>query len=188
MKQIYLVRHAESQALGKDSDEYLNPGLSDLGLQQAPRLAGRLKDIEVDGILISPLRRAWQTYQLAHVNAPRVEFDSRLVELVPGYEKILPVPTCGGVEPDRHDVWLKGGEERCADLLGELLAGEENSFLLFGHGLLFSYFFRAFAGIGSAEYYIHTDNTGVSLIELEDEGRRVVQYWNDRAHVADLLE
>ncbi len=47
VKQIWLVRHGQSQAQTGVSDDHLDPPLSDLSL---------------DCILISPLRRAWCTY------------------------------------------------------------------------------------------------------------------------------
>ena len=103
MKQIYLVRHGHCQALPADHEHRINPGLSERGRLQAQRLAQRLADIEFDRVLISPLRRAWQTWQISQVRAEQVEFDSRLVEIVPGYEQIIPVPTCEGPAPDRHN-------------------------------------------------------------------------------------
>jgi hypothetical protein len=31
------------------------------------------------------------------------------------------------------------------------------------------------------------DNTAISLLEIDDQDRRVIRYWNDRAHVIDLI-
>jgi hypothetical protein len=32
------------------------------------------------------------------------------------------------------------------------------------------------------------DNTAISLLELDDDQNHIIRYWNDRAHVADILQ
>lgn len=59
---LYLVRHGEvanpDGVVYADLPEF---GLSDLGRRQAERCAERLRDVEVDAIISSPLRRAVET-------------------------------------------------------------------------------------------------------------------------------
>ena len=74
--------------------------LSDLGVVQARRLATPLGELSVDAILISPLRRAWQTWQHSQVVAGHVEFSSRLIESDWG---IPDVALLGW-----QDAWLEG--------------------------------------------------------------------------------
>jgi broad specificity phosphatase PhoE len=187
MRTIYLVRHAESRSQSEDDDDYLNPGLSELGMRQAERLIEPLKQLHFDAIFISPLRRTTETFQISRAEAPRIEFDSRLVEVVPGYERILPLMTPDCALPDRHNAWLQNANQRCTDLLDDILAGPEASVLMFGHGGIFSYFFKAFIDCANNDFFIMTDNTGISKLEAGGEIDRMIRYWNRTAHAADLL-
>ncbi len=56
--EVCLVRHGEALAdLGAGPD----PGLSQLGQEQALRLSQRLTRLQLDAVVSSPLRRAWET-------------------------------------------------------------------------------------------------------------------------------
>ncbi len=196
MKRIYLVRHGQSRSQTGEDKDGVDPELSALGIQQARRLVEPLNNIEIDRILISPLRRARHTYQLSQADAPKAEFDSRVIESNWGisdyYEKLLPVATPDIAEPDRHDAWLKDVKERCEDLLKELLNCEEENILLFGHWGLFSAFFLAFTQWTDipnkqGRLVASMDNAAISLFEVDDRGNRTIRYWNDRSHVMDLL-
>jgi broad specificity phosphatase PhoE len=60
MAKIYLIRHGEAAAgFGAHKD----PGLSELGRQQAERVAGKLEDIGPLQVFSSPLARAFETAQ-----------------------------------------------------------------------------------------------------------------------------
>ena len=121
MKKIWLVRHGQSQSQSAEDNDMVDPELSELGRQQARRLAKPLQNFELDLILISPLRRAWQTYQLSGVQNSRCEFDSRLIEsdwgIAGWYEDILPVPTPDLAKPDQHNAWLEPVEKRTTRLV-----------------------------------------------------------------------
>ena len=62
--QLFLIRHAQSQnnAL-PESQRVSDPGITDLGGQQARALAEHLRDAEIDVLLTSAFRRAMQTMQ-----------------------------------------------------------------------------------------------------------------------------
>ncbi len=71
MKKIWLVRHGQSLSQSTEDNDVVDPELSELGRQQARRLVKPLQNFELDLILISPLRRAWQTYQLSGIQNSR---------------------------------------------------------------------------------------------------------------------
>ena len=191
-KRIWLVRHGQSRSQTGESDDHLDPELSDLGVEQARRLATPLCELPVDAILISPLRRAWQTWQFSQVVAGHIEFNSRLIESDWGspdrYVPILPLTTPDTALPDRQDAWLEGVQARADALVAELLAEDQQNVLLFGHWGMFGHLFLAFAGMGEGlhGFRMTMDNAGISLLEVDPEGNRFVRYWNDRAHVRDL--
>ena len=103
MKQIWLVRHGESKAQSGEDSDGCDPELSDLGRKQAKRLIAPLRDIIFDQILVSPLKRAWQTFEFSLAKGRRVEYDSRVVEAdwesSGFYDRILPLDHAGMVSP-----------------------------------------------------------------------------------------
>ena len=194
MKHIWLVRHAESKSQVGETDEHINPELSYRGRQQAQRLMKRLAGLNPDCVLISPLRRAWQTYELSGTKTIRVEFDSRLIESNWGnlhvYREIIPVVTPDIAEPDRHDTWLMSDGERTEGLLKDILKRDVESILLFGHWGSFHHLLLSFFGINASNNPLRAtmDNTSISLLEVDDNQNRFLRYWNDYSHVLDLLD
>jgi len=194
MKKIWLVRHGQSQSQSGEDSDVVDPELSELGRRQAGRLVQPLQNLELDLILISPLRRAWQTYQLSGVRNRRCEFDSRLIEsdwgIAGWYKDILPVSTPDLAEPDRHNAWLEPVENRTVDLIADLLKAPIEDILLFGHWGIFNHIFAEFAGIDLTKINVKApmDNTAISLLELDSDQNHIIRYWNDRAHVADILQ
>ena len=194
MKHIWLVLHAQSKSQTGEDGDGRNPELSELGKRQAQRLIEPFQDLEPDSILISPLTRAWHTYQLSQVKAPHVEFDSRLAESNWGipdcYQAILPLHLPDIANTDRHHALLQPVEERAVALINDLLKRVEESIMLFGHWGIFAHIFQVFVGIkqGRNSIIARMDNTGISLLEVNTNGRRSIRFWNDRAHVLDLLE
>jgi len=193
MKRIWLVRHGQSRSQSGEDPDVLNPELSQRGREQAQRLAGPLRSLNFNTILVSPLKRAWQTYEYAQTAAGQVEFDSRLVESDWGidryYESILPVATPDVARADRHDAWLVGVVKRSLSLVESLLRAPEEKILLFGHWGIFNSLFHTFTGLDTCGVSILApmDNAGISLLEIDDQHRKVIRYWNDRSHVIDLI-
>jgi len=193
MKRIWLVRHGQSRSQSGEDPDVLNPALSERGREQARRLAGPLCSLSFNTILVSPLKRTWQTYEYAQPAAGHVEFDSRLIESDWGinryYESILPVAAPGMVCADRHDAWLVDVAKRSQSLVESLLRAPEEKILLFGHWGIFNNLLHTFTGmdICGVSVLAPMDNTAISLLEIDDQHRRVIRYWNDRAHVIDLI-
>jgi broad specificity phosphatase PhoE len=194
MKHIWLIRHAESKSQVGETDDHINPALSDLGRRQAQRLIKRLAGLNPDRTLISPLRRAWQTYELSGTITNQVEFDSRLIESNWGnlqvYREILPVITPDLAEPDRHDAWLMSDSERTKGLLKDILKWDVENILLFGHWGSFHHLLLSFFETNASNnpFRAIMDNASVSLLEVDDNQNRFLRYWNDHSHVLDLLE
>ncbi len=194
MKKIWLVRHGQSQSQSAEDNDVVDPELSDLGRRQAGRLVKPLQNLELDLIIVSPLRRAWQTYQLSGLKSRRCEFDSRLIEsdwgIAGWYQDILPVSTPDLAEPDRHNAWLESVEKRTAELVADLLKTPNKNILLFGHWGICNHIFAEFAGVDLTKISVRApmDNTAISLLEFDSDQNHIVRYWNDRAHVADILQ
>ncbi len=83
MAKIYLVRHAESVANAKGiyQGQTYDEGLSDLGKKQVHTLLKYFKDMNVEEILSSPLRRCYETAEvIADELGLDVETDNNLIE------------------------------------------------------------------------------------------------------------
>jgi broad specificity phosphatase PhoE len=194
MKHIWFIRHAESKSQVGETDDHINPELSDLGRRQAQRLVKRLGGLNSDRVLISPLRRARQTYELSGTKKVQAEFDSRLIELNWGnlqvYREILPVITPDIAEPDRYDAWLMCDSERTEWLLKDILKWDAQNILLFGHWGNFHNLLLSFFGTNASNNPVRAimDNASISLLEVDENQNRFLRYWNDRSHVLDLLD
>ena len=81
---IYLVRHGEVNhnlyKLYNREDEDLN----ETGIEQAKELIGKIKDIEYDFVISSPLLRAKHTADIINVKNRNIILDDRLKERDPG--------------------------------------------------------------------------------------------------------
>ncbi len=89
MKELYIIRHC--QAEGQEP----NAPLTELGRQQAERLATQLSSIPLDRIVSSPYVRAIKTIEpLAHQIQIPIHTDERLIERV----------LCNTNEPEWRDM------------------------------------------------------------------------------------
>lgn len=194
MKQMWLVRHGESKSQTGEDDDQCNPPLSDRGREQAIRLRDRLADLAFDRTLVSPLMRAWQTFELSGVDRASAEFDSRVMESEWGnpdfYVPVLPLTVPDSAATDRHLAYGQAVEQRATAVIEEFLEAEEVRWLVFGHWGVCGRLFAAFVGADVHDWSLlpSMDNTGISVFEVDDAGRRWVRYWNDRSHVVDLLD
>lgn len=184
MKLITLVRHGQSRSQTGEDGDHRDPELSELGLRQALTLGDRLAGADFDLIQVSPLRRARRTFELSGLAAPRVEYNSLLVEHDWGvegfYRPLLPYEAPALARPCGRDGWLTVGERRAELLLEELLADPGDYLLLVGHWGIFSLLLQRFLGF---EGHINAKratmaNGALSRLRVEDDGRRVLECWN----------
>lgn len=189
MKKIWLVRHAESMAQIDKSVNGVDPDLSPHGENQAKHLINRIAAIKSDIVLISPLVRAWRTFQLSGYEAKEVVYDSRLIESnwnIPDYYIDLKYEKLPAIaKPDVNNAHTLLVQERVSMLLDFVQASSYSSFLLFGHWGVFMHLFNEFI---RPTTFISTvsENTSVSLLEIDDNGKRSVVFWNDSSHLSTL--
>jgi len=192
MKNLYLIRHGESQRQAELSQDQVNSPLSDLGRRQAERLRGRFSGIPLDVLYISPLTRAVETATIARLPARRVLMDSRVIEVGqgPGFfgglKVTVPPPEA---EPDSHDAFLLDPYQRAGLFLEDVLASTATNLAVVGHQGIFRMIAEQFLGLPRQEKCIPlvTNNTGISRLQVNFKGQRLVRFWNDHTHVADLV-
>ncbi len=195
MTELLLIRHGQSQAQSGEDPDQVNPALSARGQQQAGRVAGILAAFKPELVVSSPLRRAWQTYAACAVPGVQVVFDSRIAEANWGnadfYAGIQPVRTPDFGAPDTHDAWKLPAEQRATAFLNDMLVGDIARIAVIGHWGIFRELFRVFCADGQAvamTVVATMDNCAVARLAVDEHGTRVMHAWNERAHVADLLE
>ena len=191
-KRIYLIRHGESQSQSGETTDTVNPDLSALGIAQAKRLVPILNKCHPQLILLSPLQRAWKTFQLSQIKASQQRFDSRLVEAYPPefFAARLPIATPEIAQQDD----LNGGYalsvgERYQALWDDMLKSPYQDIMCFCHWNTCGHLLRAALGIDVADrqYYAKMDNAALSIIDIDEDGRHCVRVWNYTEHLNGLL-
>jgi broad specificity phosphatase PhoE len=188
VKSILLVRHGQSQEQSGESADGMNPPLSKLGILQALKLKDRLSSQRFDAALVSPLLRAWQTFQIARPSVGTVEFDSRLIEV--DFAEAWYAPIAGYVPDGRLPIrnssaWLTPVEERVRDLICDLSTTPWERVVLFSHQGTFKQLIAAWLGLaGEAFMYgLVLGNTSLSGLTISGEGIRSVHFLNDVSHL-----
>lgn len=195
IKKIWLLRHAESKA--QTEEEYgFDTSLSERGEKQAQRLRKVFKNLTFDKIYLSPLKRARETYEHSGIRGNKIEFDTRIVEELPGnaYSSILPYPVLPGYGiPDTHNAWLIDARQRAICFLNELHSLRARHVLVLSHGGFFNHLLCAFIlvnGVESFEKFKHCqiNNAGISVLYIGPNIKLdSMLSWNDIRHVHDLI-
>ncbi|MEV7602627.1 histidine phosphatase family protein [Kitasatospora sp. NPDC089797] len=198
MGDLLLIRHGETEW----SRQGRHTGSTDLpltryGEAQAHALAGALTVLEPARVLVSPLRRAVRTAQLAGFSDLRIEPDLREWDYG-GYEGV----TTADIRRARPgwDLWTEGvlpgdhrhpGESpaevaaRCdrvlagiAPLLDGGTAEAGGAVVLVSHGHLLRVLTARYLGLPAADGALFTMATAALCRLGADRGRRVVLGWN----------
>jgi broad specificity phosphatase PhoE len=173
MPRLVLVRHGRATG-GWDDDP--DPGLDELGQQQALAIAERLSSGPPIALVSSPLRRCQETAaQLATLWSAEVTLEARVAEL----------PSPVGVPLNDRVGWLR---EACKGTWSELgpryqsYRDELAGFLLSltEDTIVFSHFIAINAAIGAAtgddRVVIHSlDNTSCTILEHNGSTLRLVE-------------
>ncbi|MEN6479899.1 MAG: alpha-ribazole phosphatase [Anaerolineales bacterium] len=203
MPRIYLVRHGETRANAEMRYQGQNDTpLSEAGIEQAQRLAERLRSEAIERLICSDLARAWQTAEpVAQALGLAITPDERLREIDVGEWEGL---TFGEIEqryPALAAEWdhagpevrIPGGESandvarRAEAVLAELRsAPDESSILLVTHGGWVQTFMCVALGVElQRRYQFRVRNTAVSIVSLYGEFA-LLDLFNDAHHLKGL--
>ncbi len=99
---LILIRHALPERV-EDCDGPADPGLTDVGHEQARRLAGWLRDEDIDHVASSPKRRAVETaLPLATQRDLEMEIVEGFSEIDGGSTSYIPYEQ---MKRERHEIW-----------------------------------------------------------------------------------
>lgn len=152
---IYLVRHGqcESNVIGRYN--FVNEDINETGIYQAESLKEKIKKINYDVIISSPLLRALHTAEIININNKKIITDERLAERKHGSLEGKSIEVT-----DREEYWnyytntRYGTEERIPDLcnrikefLDELKTQKYKNVLIVTHSGVSKAFYVYFNGI-----------------------------------------
>ena len=202
MTKIYFVRHCEAMGNLKRLFQGLsNFDISETGAKQLEFLNNRFKNIKIDKVYSSPLTRAYKT-GLAVKGNKKIEIEKcdGLIELNGGIVEGKPFAETFSAMPELADAWdnhpedfhPKNGEsmrsayERIYETVKKL--AQENrgkTIACTTHGgvtrcLLCRILFNDIHKLKDTPW---ADNTAISLINIEDDGKMSVEFYNDTSHL-----
>lgn len=186
MKQIWLVRHAQSLAQTGCQPDSVDADLSEEGELQASALKSRLAGLRPDVILVSTMRRTQKTFILSGAAAPVMRADSRVIEsdwgIGPDYYRSLTgirAPMSRLLLPDTHDAAALPVDIRIDSVISEIEASDFGSYLIFSHCGFCSRFISRFLSVEPESWTaFKMDNTRISRLQIEDDGKRKCSLWN----------
>ncbi len=168
---VYIVRHGEvlHNALKIYNNE--NEDLNDNGVKQSETLKSKIKDLEYDMIISSPLIRAKHTAEIINVKNKDILIDNRLEERNPGNLNGKPISYT-----NREEYWnfnskvqygtsenMKEFFKRVYNFLDELKARDYECVLIVAHSGVSKAFSGYFEGIQDGKFL----NRGLKNCEIK---------------------
>ena len=201
MLRLYFMRHGETVW----NTERRYQGMTDIelseeGLRQAECAAKRFKNIKIDKIYASPLKRAMKTAEkiaaekgleiISEDDFREIHFGEWEGKTVPELtEKYGESYTNFIREPHKYGFPGEGSVEnvinRIKPGIDRLIAEDEGNVLIVSHGGIIRLMIMYIMGLDSSWFTkMWINNTGVSIVEIKD-GRKLLLTLNDSAHLAE---
>ncbi len=195
--ELLLIRHAEPVRIGPgEGDGPADPPLTELGHQQARRLAAWLEAETIDHVVVSPLLRARETAApLLERLARPPEIDDLLTEYDARADHYLPVEELRETRDERWTAMVEGrwedfgGEEPTSfrarvipriDAIATAHAGERVAVVC--HGGVINVFLADVLGIDRLLWF-DPSYTSVSRTKVSRDGIRSLMTLNETGHL-----
>ncbi len=202
MKNVYLVRHAQSEYNEKGIFQgRLDSDLTPLGFVQARLCAQELSDKGIRVIYSSPQRRAYKTaLTIGDLLGLDVIVDERIREMSFGVLEGRHFWSMVEENGQMFRNWLKNPvkhplptqedmgefEKRVRSFLEDIKNSEHENILVVAHGGTLHALVCLATGLGlENNWNIHMDNTGISLLSYDGE-RFYLRYLNRTCHLKVL--
>jgi len=202
MIKLYLIRHGETAWNSvRRWQGWTDIELSEKGFEQARKLGERLKNIELDEIYSSPLKRAYETARPgAEAKGMEIitkecfkeinfgEWEGRTSEEISAefgkaFDDFIKYPEN---KPFPGDGSFKNVEKRVSEGLAEILEGKNGkSIAVISHGGIIRILVKHLLGI-EGEWFNRTwiDNTSITLVEIHKD-YNLLRVLNDHSHLTD---
>lgn len=201
MTKIYLVRHAEAEGnLYRRIHGVYNSSITAKGFTQIAYLAERFRDIPIDAVYASDLRRTQTTAgAILKYHPLPLNVDSGLKEVNMGCWEDLPWGNVGhddplqmlnfANDPDRWDIPgcepFSHLQERITTTILKLADRYDGQTIAcFSHGMAIRSLVAGVKGVSSENIHeiLHGDNTCIALLNVEN-GHIEIDYYNDNSHL-----
>lgn len=207
-KHIYFVRHGESESNADRIVRGQDALLNEKGSEQALTVGRRFTTIPVDAIVTSTISRAVETGKIIATCIQKPVVDA--LDILAEYE--YPPESIGlSFDDERHVEIVRktkekfltkkdrySSEETFPDLLSRAVGTlhylenrPEESIVVVSHGKFIRFLF-GYICLGDSftpnlfnlfDRTLKSSNTGITRVQLRDDGRWAVWQWNDSAHL-----
>lgn len=197
---LIIVRHARPEKVeNAEGDGPADPPLSKLGKQQAENVAEFLAEEQIDQIVTSSMRRAYETaLPLGEKLGIEPVLRDDLRESDHNNSTYIPIEEMtfdsGPVQAYLNDPSAifegdyEGFRDRVVSAFDELIeeyAGKRVT--VFCHGMVTSVYLQTLWGL-EQPFLIQPDYTGVTRVEASSRGFRTIRSINETGHVRNLIE
>lgn len=202
MTRLYVVRHGQTEwnKLNRTQGCGNDLSLSNIGISQAQSIACRLKNLAVDAIYSSDLKRAYETAnEISKAHSIPVYVKQELREMNFGCWEGLTSEEIRLKYSDIYEVWrsnprdtiIPEGEtlillqERVMQAANDILSKHTGkNIIIVSHGITIKIFLLSLLGMDISNHgKIRIDNASLNIIEYRDK-TPVLTLFNDTCHLA----
>ncbi len=201
MTKIYLIRHAEAEGnLYRRIHGWYDSLITPRGYRQIDALAKRFKDVKIEALYSSDLRRTQITAgAIMCYHDLELNIDPRLKEVNMGVWEDVPWGNVYQSDPEQilyfsNDPakWCVSGSEdfyklqsRITEAIRDLaIRHDGQTIACVSHGMAIRSLIAGVKGINSENIsqVLHGDNTSIALLNV-DNGQISIEYYNDNSHL-----
>lgn len=169
---VYIVRHGQVSHNALKQYNTTDEDLTDLGIRQAEELRDKIKNMNFDVIICSPLNRAKHTAEIINVNNQKIIYDERIRERSCGDLSGKPLEVTNREEYWNYNTMIKYATseniklffDRGYDFLDELKTKDYKSVLIVAHSGVSKAFNGYFNGINDGKFL----NRGLKNCEIKE--------------------
>lgn len=169
---VYIVRHGETSYNALKLYNSKEEDLNEIGISQAEQLKDKIKEIDFDIIISSPLIRTINTTNIINSNNKKVIIDDRIEERNPGNLSGQPLSTTNRDEYWNYNTIIQYGTseniksffKRVYNFLDELKTKNYKTVLVVAHSGVSKAFSAYFEGINDGMFL----NRGLKNCEIKE--------------------
>ncbi len=169
---VYIVRHGQVPHNALKQYNTTDEDLTELGIKQAEELRDKIKDMNFDVIISSPLIRAKHTANIININNHKIIFDDRIRERSCGDLSGKPLEVTNREEYWNYNTNLQYGTaeniksffDRVYNFLDELKTQDYKKVLIVAHSGVSKAFNGYFEGINDGKFL----NRGLKNCEIKE--------------------
>ncbi|MEM9203148.1 MAG: histidine phosphatase family protein [Actinomycetota bacterium] len=199
---LYIIRHGRPLRQTVGEGEGADPELSEVGHEQAHRIAGFLEGEGIDHVVSSSMRRAVQTaVPTAEMLGLEIEQLDDLIESDHRSNTYVPLEEMSADDPDTAHYFdldsledhifsdgIEAFQERVVRGFDHVIATNKGrNVAVFCHGMVTVVYLMSLIGITDV-FSLRPDYCGLTRVTASSSGLRSVRSFNETQHVHDLLE